>query len=284
MNKSQNTTRLNILFVIPFIIFTAAACSSISAGDKESELKDTVLAQSTWIAHLSTRVAKQEQMNWDQWEDIGHLYTQMPYALGIITPIPPGVTITPTQTPYSLDDQGPGSDFTHTPSASIDIEYPPDMRTGIDEIDTVIDAILSEDIDAKLDLVRITTAPCTMGTGLGGPPQCKGEEKEGTLIDVFPISYGEGIFIRPGSLSEVFSFSVRGLFTVYKVPEDVFKAEYWPAGDYGIVFTSEDDGQSHIIIVLVEDGRIVRLGFDYDWPPFDLVWGKSDEFILSPIR
>ena len=36
--------------------------------------------------------------------------------------------------------------------------------------------------------------------------------------------------------------------------------------------------------VLIEDGLIVRLEFNPGWPPFELVWGKSDKFILSPIR
>ena len=156
------------------------------------------------------------------------------------------------------------------------------MRTGIDEIDTVIDIIMSEDISARIDLVRLTTTPCTMEMGLGGPPKCKGSEKDGTSIDVFPISYGEGIYIRPGSLKEVFSFSIRGLFAVYHVPKDAFRAQYWPAGDYGIVFTSEDDGSPHIIYLLVEDGRIVKLGCDYDWPPFESVRKLSDEFVLPP--
>ena len=279
MRKKHIIKQLKTLLVSMFIIFTIVACTS---GDNQA-LKETISAQSTWIAHLSTQVAKQEQTNISQWEGIGHLYTKMPYALGVITSIPPGVTITLTPTPYSPNNQGLESDFT-PPTLSIDIEYPPDMRTGIDEIDIIIDAIMSKDIDARLDLVRLTTAACTMGMGLGGPPKCKGEETDGTSIDVFPIAYGEGIFIRLESLREVFNFSVRGLFAVYHVPGDAFEAQYWPAGDYGIVFTSEDEGQPHIIIVFVEDGRIVRLGFDYNWPPFDSVREMSDAFILPPIR
>jgi hypothetical protein len=275
MKKTYNVRQVVILLAFTFIIYTLTACISSWGRDNNDAIRETISVQSTWVAHLSTQLAKQEQTNINQWESIGHLYTQMPYALGIITPIPPGVTITPTPTPHSLSDR---------PTISIDIEYPPDMRTGIDEIDTVIDAIMSGDINARIDLVLLTTTACAMEMGLGGPPKCKGEEEDGTSIDVFPISYGEGIFIRPGSLKEVFSFSVRGLFVVYKVPEDVFKAQYWPAGDYGIVFTSEDDESSHIITVFVEDGRIVKLGFDYDWPPFESVKEMSDEFILPPTR
>ena len=267
--------QIKILFTITIIILTPSACIFSPGGDNNTALRETISAQSTSVAHLSTQVARQEQTNINQWENIGRLYTQMPYALGIITPIPPGVTIVPTQTPYSLSD---------IPNLSIDIEYPPHMRTGIKEIDAVIDAIMSEDINARIDLVRLTTTACTMEMGSGGPPKCKGKEEDGTSIDVFPISYGEGIFIRSGSFEEVFSFSVRGLLAVYHVPKDAFKAQYWPAGDYGIVFTSEDDGNPHVITVFVEDGRIVKLGFDYDWPPFEIIRKRSDEFILSPIR
>jgi hypothetical protein len=74
------------------------------------------------------------------------------------------------------------------------------------------------------------------------------------------------------------------LFAVYKVPEDDFEFQYWLAGDYWIVFTSEDGDYPHTITVLIEDGEIVRLTFNLGWPPFDQVWGISDEFILPPIR
>ena len=255
---------------ITLIILTSIACSA-TINNEETRLEGTISVQSTVIAHLSTQVTKQEQVNISQWENIGHLYTQMPYALGVITPMPPGFK--PTPTPYSLDEH-------HW--RSTDIEYPPDTRTGIDEIDSVIDVILNKGIDARLAIIRFTTTPCTLGTGLGGPPKCKGEETIGTPIDIFPIDYGKGIFIRPGSIREVFGFSVRGLFAVYHVPGDAFKAQFWPAGDYAIAFTSEDGGSPHIITIMVEDGRIVRLELDYSWPPFDSINNKSDAFILPP--
>jgi hypothetical protein len=158
------------------------------------------------------------------------------------------------------------------------------MRTGIDEIDKVIDVILGNDIYARLDMVRLTTTACTIADGLGGPPKCEPGELNGTIVDVFPVSNGEGHHVRWDKVQPVFDFTVRGLSAVYVVPEDVYRADYWPAGEYGIVFTSEDDGYPHTIILLVEDGQIVRLEFIPIWPPFDLIRQKSDEFILSPIR
>ena len=266
-----------------FTIFTIPACTSSMEAD-DYLLLETISAQSTRISHLSTQVARQELTNISQWESVGRLYTQMPYALGIITPLPHSITITPTPTPYPPGNQKPDSNETPTPTASLDIEYPPDMRTGIGRIDVVIDAILSEDINAKLDLVRFSTTACTFGDGLGGPQSCIGEEKDGTMVDVFPVSSGEGFFYRHDRIREIFNFSVHGLFAVYRVPEDVFQADYWPSGEYGLVFTSEDGGKPHIIIVLTENGQIVRLGFYYNWPPFEIVNEMSDEFILDPMR
>ena len=130
MNMKRNTRYIKICITIPLIMITVIACSTASTGDIISGLEETLSVQNTWITHLSTQVAGQEQTNWDQWEAVGHLYTKMPYALGTITPIPPGVTITPTRD--SLIDQDTKPTFTPTPSLSIDIEYPPDTRTGID--------------------------------------------------------------------------------------------------------------------------------------------------------
>jgi hypothetical protein len=298
MNKTYSPRRLKILFAVTLIISTLTACASSLDEDKGAALEKTISVQSTRIAHLSTEVAQHDQSNASQWEAISYLSTQMPLALGLITSTPPGVTITPTPyipndqgtgstftpTPYFPNDQGSGSTFTPTPSASIDIEYPPDMRTSIEEIDRVIDAILGKDLNPRLNLIRLTTTACTTADGLGGPPTCEPGEADGTIVDACPISAGEGYHVRPDNVPAAFDFTVRGLFAVYVVPEDAYNTDYWPAGEYGIVFTSEDNGYPHVITVLVEDGQIVRLAFNPDWPPFDLVGAASDEFILPPMR
>lgn len=282
MIKPHNPRYLNLLTIITITIVILSACASSPDRYKDADLEETISAQSTWIAHLSTQVAQQEQTNASQWDAISYLSTQMPFALELITPIPPGITLPPT--PYSPHNQEIRPTFKPTPSASIDIEYPPDVRTGIQEIDHVIDVIMKSDIEARLDLVQFTSTACTTTGGLGGPPKCEPGEADGTIVDAFPISNGEGHFVRSATILNVFDFVVRGLLAVYVVPENAHHTDFWPAGEYGIIFTSEDSGSSHIITVLVEDGLIVRLEFNPGWPPFGLVWGKSDEFILAPIR
>jgi len=282
MDRTHNPRYLNLLVAVTLTIILLSACASSPDRYENAVLEETIAAQSTWIAHLSTQVAKQEQTNASQWDAISYLSTEMPFALELITSIPPGVII--TRTPYGPSNQVTKPTFTPTPALSIDIEYPPDMRTGIKEIDHVIDVIMDKDIEARLDLVQFGTTACTYTDGLGGPPNCEPGEADGTIIDSFPVSNGEGHFIRQDNIKGVFDFTVRGLFAVYVVPEDAYHTDYWPAGEYGIVFTSEDGGYQHVITVLAEDGLIVRLEFIPGWPPFEMVWGKSDEFILSPIR
>ena len=185
----------------------------------------------------------------------------MPFALELITPIPEGITITPT--PY------------------IDIEYPPDTRTSIPEIDRVIDIFLGPDIEARIELVRYIQFPCTTADGLGGPPKCEGTEADGTVVTAFPVLYSEGTHVRPDEIQKVFGFTVRGLLAVYEVPESAYEADYWPAGEYGVVFTSED-GTAHTVTLHLTNGEIVRLEFSPVWPPFDQIWDRSDTFILPP--
>ena len=169
-----------------------------------------------------------------------------------------------------------------TPTLWIDIEYPPDTRTGNPEIDRVIDVFLTSNLEDRVELAHLVQSPCTTVDGLGGPPKCNEGEADGTLVTVFPVLFTEGTHVRPDDLQRVFDFSVRGLFAVYTVPESAFQAEYWPIGEYAIVFTSEDGGHSHIITLHVFAGEIVRLESSMDWPPFEHVWSRSDTFILPP--
>lgn len=258
MNRKHN---LIIIPVLTFLILLTTACLAM-LPEKEFDLEATIEAQNTQLAELNTQVALQNQVNNSQWDAISYLSTQMPFAVELITPVPEGITITPTP--------------------SIDIEYPPDTRTGIAEIDSVIDAMLAPNIEERIELIRFIQYPCTTEDGLGGPPKCEGDEVEGTVVETFPVLYSEGVHVRPENIHSVFGFSVRGLLAVYRVPDDIYKAGYWPAGEYAVVFTSEEGGYPQTITIHVTDGQIVRIEFNMDWPPFDWLWGSSDAFILLP--
>ena len=277
-NSSKRMIVVNFIVLFAFL----SACNGTVQDLGELGLEETLSAQNARLAHISTQIADQEKINQRQWEAISYNLTRMPYALGVVTPMPPGVTITPT--PYIPKDQAPDRTTTPTPSPAVDIEYPPYWHTGIGEIDTVIDAVMGEDVNARIELVRYTSAACTTGDGLGGPPQCRSDEEDGKIVETFPVLYSEGTHVRPEEIEEVMDFRVRGLLAVYHVPDDAYEADYWPAGDYGIVFTSEEGDFPHVVVMLIENGQIVRLDFLLAWPPFEQIWARSDEFVLPPMR
>jgi hypothetical protein len=55
--------------------------------------------------------------------------------------------------------------------------------TSISQIDSVINAILSNDLDERLALVRYANVGCTTAEGLGGPPKCEEGQTEGTPVE-----------------------------------------------------------------------------------------------------
>jgi len=57
--------------------------------------------------------------------------------------------------------------------------------------------------------------------------------------------------VRPDDIRNVFDFAVRGLLAVYVVPERTYKTDYWPAGEYAVVFTPKDGAHSHTITPLL---------------------------------
>lgn len=69
-------------------------------------------------------------------------------------------------------------------------------RTGIAELDSIIEIALSGDAAQLRSLIEFTPAYCTNAEGLGGPPKCLPDEAEGALVEVLPFLGAEGNFIR----------------------------------------------------------------------------------------
>src|SRR5215208_5097270 len=66
-----------------------------------------------------------------------------------------------------------------------EVYHPLTARTGIKEIDRVLDAI--GDTSKLRSLVQLTATRCTKQEGLGGPPKCLPGEGEGTPVEVLPF-------------------------------------------------------------------------------------------------
>ncbi|MCK5429309.1 MAG: hypothetical protein KAI94_07550 [Anaerolineales bacterium] len=155
---------------------------------------------------------------------------------------------------------------------------PAATRTGIEEVDRLVEAILSNQVDARRALVHFAEVGCTTADGLGGPPKCEPAEQDGTPVEVLPILGTEGHHVRRASIDRALSFNVEGLYAIYLVPEDVWQDESYPAGEYGLVFILFDN--PFPMTVHVKEGGIVRLDFHTGITPAEVIEPKGGELIL----
>ena len=161
--------------------------------------------------------------------------------------------------------------------------YSLETRTGIEDIDNVIAAVASGDRGQLESAINYTTAPCTNREGLGGPPKCRAAEAEGTLVEAFPAVGGEGSFIRKEEISNWTGVDASALFAVYRVSAEGVQEEYYPRGEYAIVFLSQGDGPA--VTLRIAEGGIVRVDYPLGTTLQDLkktVEQDAAEVILVP--
>lgn len=158
-----------------------------------------------------------------------------------------------------------------------------ETRTGIAEIDPILAAVASRDRDRLESLIQYTTAPCTTQDGLGGPPKCREGEVEGTLIEALPSISSEGSFIRRLEIDRWIGVDASALFAVYRTVEGRFEEEFYPRGEYAIVFITS--GSEPAVALRILDGRIVRVDYPFYQSLVELTdWVEQDasEVILMP--
>jgi hypothetical protein len=110
-------------------------------------------------------------------------------------------------------------------------------RTGIAQVDAVIEAAEAQDGDALMALLRFQSLPCTDEIGAGGGPKCDGEPV-GTAVDVFPGGECEPAWWRRdeagGLLDEVIALD-PALYAAFESPEG-----FYLDGRYAAVFEGDE--------------------------------------------
>jgi hypothetical protein len=153
-----------------------------------------------------------------------------------------------------------------TPSlSSAEGFHPLSTRTGNEEIDHILAAVESADIEMLRSLIKFTTAECTQREGLGGPPKCREGEAEGTLVEVLPSIGSEGSFTLKDEIENWPGIPVAGLYAVYEVSPAVIAEQYYPVGKYAIVFVSAENRPG--ISLRIDNGGIVRVDYLFDPSP-----------------
>jgi hypothetical protein len=162
--------------------------------------------------------------------------------------------------------------------------HPLESQVGIEEIDNVLIAVASGDLQTLRSLVSFTTAKCTLLDGLGGPPQCLPGEAEETPVEVLPFLGSEGSFIRKDEIENWQGIEASGLYAIYRVSEDVKSEEYYPAGKIAIIFVPLENRPAASL--RLGEGRIVRVDQIFDTFPESLeaiLQREASELILAPV-
>jgi hypothetical protein len=130
------------------------------------------------------------------------------------------------------------------------------------DIMPVLEALFWGTIEDRRALVQYISVGCTTADGLGGPPKCLPGEAEGTLVEVFPVGEAEGTFVRPEEIDGTLELlSVEGLYAVYQPVPGVDPVEYWPIGEYALIFERRLYNTSLPVTAFVQEGKMVRLNF-----------------------
>jgi len=124
------------------------------------------------------------------------------------------------------------------------------------EVAAVVQAVLAGDQEALGGLVLYAETGCTTGPlQIGGPPACRPDEPDGTLVDVLLVLGCEGHNIRSDDIHEAFANLIARKPKLYGV--------YPVFPDYKAIFSVEgpEPGRVSGMALGIEDGEIMFIDF-----------------------
>jgi hypothetical protein len=157
---------------------------------------------------------------------------------------------------------------------------PPPGRSGIPYVDAVIEAGLSGDARVLRELIRLNPVPCTTRQGLGGPPKCMPGESDGAMVEAFPILGSEGWYLREADVDTWPGIGPVDVYAVYRTGSDTYSDEFYPAGEYAVVFAQPGSAET-VTLQVTRDG-IVRLDYGFRPTIQELYQQHEADFILGP--
>jgi hypothetical protein len=143
-------------------------------------------------------------------------------------------------------------------------------RSGVPEVDAVVEALLTGDQEALRGMVEYGQVPCSTESGTGRE-LCRPDEPDGTLVDAVVAADCEGYFIRPDGIDVALGALLEGapkLYAVYKVPPPSPNMSIGP--DYVAVFSAKGPAPGQVF------GRALGMG-DGDVVAVNLGCGQSPE-------
>jgi len=156
----------------------------------------------------------------------------------------------------------------------------PGMRTGVDDIDRIIDLVLGVDDNDIRDALVFTLTGCTHAEGLGGPPKCREGEEEGDQVEVLPILGSEGHFYRKDEIVDWRGIGAVGTYAAYEVLEALISDENYPAGEYAAMFMESDH---QFLVLQILNGGVVRIDYVLGEEPEAKIERETRRVILAPL-
>ncbi len=134
--------------------------------------------------------------------------------------------------------------------------------TGVPEVNAVVQAVLSGDQEALRGFVRYAPVACTTGPlEIGGPPECRPGEPDGTVVDALRVASCEGHYARRDGIEQALGYLVAGKPKLYRVYQS--SPSTWLPGDYTAVFSVEgpESGQVFGKALIIDGGEITSIDF-----------------------
>ena len=160
-------------------------------------------------------------------------------------------------------------------TAPLSTPNPP--RTGIDYVDAVIEAGLSDDPQDLKNLFVLSTVPCTIHKWLLRQPLCYQTESDGTLVQTLPMLSSDLGHLRITEINSWQGVGKAQLYAVYRTGTYTYSDEFFPAGEFAVAFIPNDSAFAFILQV-TRDG-IVRV--DYCGVHFDICPGATIDKIFQ---
>lgn len=158
-------------------------------------------------------------------------------------------------------------------------------RTGVPEVDRVLDALFGGDQAALDALVLVQSAVChEESLGVGDMEVCPKDVEEGTRVEFFSAGGCEGAPQHARPFVTLFDPEAIALFAVVTLPPADRAFPYWPPADQLVVFVTRQDPPFNAIALTIVDGKIATRSGGCGNTASDLLArdSESPDYLLEP--
>ena len=179
MNRTAQPVYFTFMAVLGLVLL--GSCSSPTATPTPTAISPTLTATTTPTPD-TTAVAEasfQAMLNNNKTQNAAYFATSAAMRTATSQARPP--TATPTNPPTATPTDEVLGVLVH----GVWIHYA-DIRTGLDEVDQIIDMVLAGDMNEFRQRIKFTTSGCTHVMALGGPPNVERESQKARWLKCSP--------------------------------------------------------------------------------------------------